>query len=589
MLLAMAAGLCAQQAFEKDFYFQVASFWYRPLTDSTVELLPCQDNCRPLSGTAVLPETVEYGGTTYTLVRLGKDAFSRTNAGVSEVQLPPTIEEIGGSCFNGSSITSLVLPPSLRRIDDYAFFNSKITELHLPASVEHIGESAFCDSKTTRFTIDSANAHYRVIDGVIYTADTTVLVAAPRNHARELTLPPTVRRIAAAALQDISQQSRVTLNEGLEEIGLGALLCYQWDLRIPASVRRLEGNPVGGRPQTSLFNFSVDSANRHYRYENGLLTSYDGDTLFMVVLPDSESSFSVPAGIKVLAEDLFAHWRPALSSVTLPEGLEAIQSCAFDAINCEVNLPSTLHTIGVAAFRSNLRMGDLVLPAGIREISPQAFSGSSITSVVMPDSLRVIGQRAFTGCTRLQSVVWNRHLEEIHPEAFYPIRLTSLPPLPASLRTLGFLALSHATYIAFEGAPEAIGKHACSNARAVRFGEGNPPRLYPDAMLSLDTVYLPCGMAEVYRGAALLGWGDRYHYVEDCDGIGEAEASDGLTVAVRGLDLQVSAADGAPVRVLDALGRTLYHGPAATLRLPAAGIYLVHTPGHKAHKVVALP
>ena len=39
----------------------------------------------------------------------------------------------------------------------------------------------------------------------------------------------------------------------------------------------------GRRPQTTLFNFSVDSANRHYRYENGLLTSYDGDTLVMVI------------------------------------------------------------------------------------------------------------------------------------------------------------------------------------------------------------------------------------------------------------------------------------------------------------------
>ena len=95
-------------------------------------------------------------------------------------------------------------------------------------------------------------------------------------------------------------------------------------------------------------------------------------------------------------------------------------------------------------------------------------------------------------------------------------------------------------------------------------------------------------MAETYRMAVLEGWGDRFTYVEVCDGIGGAGEA-GLTLTQQGLDLRIDDTAGQTVRVMDAVGRTLFSGPApATVRLPASGLYLVHSPGRKALKVAAI-
>lgn len=588
-LLSVAIGAWCQQEFEKPYTFQVNPFWYRPLTDSTAELLPCQESCAPLQGEQVVPAMVSDNGHTYRVTRLGDEAFSGSNAFIRVLRLPATIEEIGWGCFNGSNVTALELPEGLRVIEEGAFFNSKLTSLHLPASVEYIGEGAFYDSDVRSITVGAGNSRYRVIDGLLYTSDTAVLLAAPKNHSQPITVPSPVRRIAEAALCNVSQQARLTLNEGLEEIGVSSLHPVQWHLEIPSTVHLIEGMPVCGRPQLSLFVFSVSPSSTHYRYEDGLLTSYDGDTLLMATLPEGETVFRVPAGTKALGARLFSGWERLPDSIVLPEGLEAIGDAAFDQARCRVNLPASLQVLGEASLRGNPYMGDLVLPAGIRVIGEGAFSASSITSVTMPDSLKVIGREAFMYCTQLESVLWNGRLEEIHADAFtYARRLVSVPPLPRTLRTLGLRALYGGPQrVEFEGAPEVIGDHALS-ASTVRIGEGQPPTIYPLALFMADTVIVPCGMAEVYRGAVLEGWGERFTYVEDCDGVGDPASGEGLRMVLHGRTLQVTTAEPGAVRVLDALGRTLYSGSTpATVQLPAAGVYLVHPLGGKARKVVA--
>ena len=71
-------------------------------------------------------------------------------------------------------------------------------------------------------------------------------------------------------------------------------------------------------------------------------------------------------------------------------------------------------------------------------------------------------------------------------------------------------------------------------------------------------------------------------------GIGDPASGEGLRMVLHGRTLRIDAAEPGAVRVLDALGRTLYSGATpATVQLPAAGVYLVHPLGGKARKVVA--
>ena len=59
------------------------------------------------------------------------------------------------------------------------------------------------------------------------------------------------------------------------------------------------------------------------------------------------------------------------------------------------------------------REGKIVIPDGVIEIAPGAFSNSCIQEVVFPDSLRKIGMSAFAFCKRLERVDFGRGLKEI--------------------------------------------------------------------------------------------------------------------------------------------------------------------------------
>ena len=61
-----------------------------------------------------------------------------------ELIIPQGIEEIGLSCFAGSTFNKILLPDSLKKIDGFAFSVCKeLKELTLPHNLVYIGEKAF--------------------------------------------------------------------------------------------------------------------------------------------------------------------------------------------------------------------------------------------------------------------------------------------------------------------------------------------------------------------------------------------------------------------------------------------------------------
>lgn len=59
------------------------------------------------------------------------------------------------------------------------------------------------------------------------------------------------------------------------------------------------------------------------------------------------------------------------------------------------------------------REGKIVIPDGVVEIAPGAFSNSCIQEVVFPDSLRKLGMSAFSFCKRLERVVLGAGLKRL--------------------------------------------------------------------------------------------------------------------------------------------------------------------------------
>ena len=94
-------------------------------------------------GSISLPATVTFNGTTYSVTRIGNNAFEGCH-GLTSVVIPNSVTSIGNRAFMQCvRLTSLTIPNSVISIGDYAFAQCTFTYLAIPNSVASIGNSAF--------------------------------------------------------------------------------------------------------------------------------------------------------------------------------------------------------------------------------------------------------------------------------------------------------------------------------------------------------------------------------------------------------------------------------------------------------------
>lgn len=122
-------------------------------------------------------------------------------------------------------ITDIVLPPGIAEIPNHAFVNcTALREFKVPAAVASIGLSAFSGcTALDAFLVEKGNLQYVAVDGVLYSADTTVLVKCPEVKTA-ITIPNSVAHIGSLAFSDCIQLKTVTLPAKVSSIGMSAFV-----------------------------------------------------------------------------------------------------------------------------------------------------------------------------------------------------------------------------------------------------------------------------------------------------------------------------------------------------------------------------
>lgn len=95
-----------------------------------------------------------------------------------------------------------------------------------------------------------------------------------------------------------------------------------------------------------------------------------------------------------------------LKQIIIPEGVKTIGNGAFGMSGLtEIELPSTITSIGSDAFFDCTSLQRVVLSEGIETVSEGCFSGcSNLSEVVLPASLKTVKARAFEYCTSLTDI-----------------------------------------------------------------------------------------------------------------------------------------------------------------------------------------
>ena len=96
------------------------------------------------SGDIVIPSSITYDETTYSVTSIGGSAFSLCT-GLTSITIPNSVTSIGGGAFDGcTGLTSVTIPNSVTSIGDWAFSRcTGLTSVTIPNSVTSIGRGAF--------------------------------------------------------------------------------------------------------------------------------------------------------------------------------------------------------------------------------------------------------------------------------------------------------------------------------------------------------------------------------------------------------------------------------------------------------------
>ena len=424
---------------------------------------------------------------------IGSSAFANCT-GMVQITLPAGLQTLESSAFAGcEALTGVIFNDGLQMIGESAF--SRCTSLmsaELPDSVTQIGPNAFSSCTSM------ASFRYPLSLQAVTGSDGGAGLFSGCSSLIRVTVPEGIEKLAPRIFKNSCIQE-VVLPSTLKTIGHNAFTgtMQLQAISLPASLKTIESGA-----------FSNCGALRDIAFSDGLTTigeaafSYCA-SLTEVNLPDSVeqigpnaflycselASFRYPLSLQTVSgpdggAGIFVHC-PLLTNAEIPEGVETLAPRVFKNSSIEeIRLPSTLKTIGYAAFSYAQKLQAIDLPPSLEMIGPYAFQNSGLTSVDLPESLRRIDLYAFASCQSLESVGFNEGLTEINEFAFFSCPMLTAAELPESVDMIGEKAFANDTALASVHYPsglERIGGHAselttpfhnCTSLKKVAVTEG---------------------------------------------------------------------------------------------------------------------
>lgn len=388
--------------------------------------------------TAIIPETVEYGGNTYQVVAIAAPnsrVFYDTYKNIKHVSLPKTLHIVGDNAFsNCTNLKAINLNENVDSIGHHAFYNcTSLKSITVPSKIKVLGEYCFhhCDN------MEEIN----LPEGL-----TTILQDALSWNAKiqKLTIPSTVTYMGNWALY---------ANNSLKTLHMNTNTAPQLGQEVFGSCSNLHIIYV---PEGCASNYRNTEVWKNYIIAPGKGLAIDidlttpgelGNEILKLTENISDVNILKIKG-KLNDDDIYniQNRMPNLIEIDLSEvDMKSLPSSMFynrEAIR-RIVLPNSLVTIGENAMKYCHMLESIIIPEGVTSIGNSAFyECSSLTNVQLPAGLSYLQSGCFEYCKSLESITLPDNLISIWNAAFYGCNKLKNIHLSKQLTTIGGNAFS---------------------------------------------------------------------------------------------------------------------------------------------------
>lgn len=307
-----------------------------------------------VSAHSLADETKEIGGLTYNLIG-GKATVIKSSQENEVVEIPETLEYGGETYtvegikdrafFNDIRMVSLSLPSTITWIGEKAFYGcNKLESLDMPSSVLFIGENAF-EKCTSIETLNISSNLPFISEGTFYEC----------YSIKSVNIPSSVRWIGKSAFYNCESMESLTIPESVDSIASYAF--YGCDdlktVTIPSGVRKLDECVFWNCSalESVTLSSSIEEINRG--------TFYGCHSLVSVMIPPSVTTIGkrafeqcmklpfviIPPSVTKIDEDAFKNCENLTTIVSYPTNPPFIGSNAFYRVPAEAVvfvIPETL-------------------------------------------------------------------------------------------------------------------------------------------------------------------------------------------------------------------------------------------------------
>ena len=268
---------------------------------------------------------------------IGSGCFYK--AGLTEFTFPEACDSLGNNLFQYAQLTKVTFNANIRVMGEGIFRQceslstvdwSAVTKLKklpdflfdqctsltgtitIPACVESLGVGVFGSTGVSEFAVAAGNTALTAIDGILYSADKSLLYAFPPKSAMtEVTVADGCLGISGGAFDGATAVTKVTLPDGIRAFDDNAFLNCKalTEINFPESLVYMGTYALAGSGLTEV---------------------------------------TLPEGMNIIYEGLLAQC-PNLTKVTIPSGIEIIDMYAFRAseklanVTCLGAIPAELN------------------------------------------------------------------------------------------------------------------------------------------------------------------------------------------------------------------------------------------------------